>query len=70
MTGTSSPWVERYKLDEGKKNPDGTYNFAIWLDYRSSTDVSLPVDWSKIEPFSITVKEQDEKWVVSELPFD
>ncbi|WP_213525556.1 copper amine oxidase N-terminal domain-containing protein [Paenibacillus sp. J31TS4] len=62
VTGTSSPWVDSYKVGEGRENKDGTLTFAVELVY---TDSTKAVSTSTQE---VTVAKQDDRWYVSELP--
>ncbi|WEK53701.1 MAG: hypothetical protein P0Y55_14105 [Candidatus Cohnella colombiensis] len=66
VTGTSSPWLERYQIDEGEVQPDGSYIFRVKFDYRTSDDAELVIDWADLEADDIIVREHDAYWYVVE----
>ncbi|WP_146250141.1 hypothetical protein [Paenibacillus flagellatus] len=65
VTGTSSPWLERYRIEGGTKREDGSVAFQVRFDYRSSTDIDKEVPWTDIEPFPVVVSEDEDGWRVS-----
>lgn len=68
VTGTSSPWLERYKISEAQLNGDGSRTFRVQFDYRSSTDANEPERWSAIPSFPVIVRQEDDAWRISSFP--
>jgi len=66
VTGTSSPWMERYRIGAGKKQPDGSYIFQVKFEYRTSVDMNKNIDWADIEAFDVVVRKYGEFWAVEE----
>lgn len=68
VTGTSSPWLEQYRIDSSQENQDGTWTFQVKLDYRTSVDVNEPERWDEIPAIPVTVKEYDGYWYIEDYP--
>ncbi|MEF3306077.1 stalk domain-containing protein [Paenibacillus sp. GYB003] len=68
VTGTSSPWLERYRISKAESNGDGSKTFRVQFDYRSSTDIREPERWDKIASFPVIVREEDGYWRISSFP--
>jgi hypothetical protein len=64
VTGVSSPWIEKYTIDSGKKTGDGQYCFLIRYTLTDSTRNT------RINSNSITVTQIDGKWYVSDTGKD
>ncbi|RKP57251.1 hypothetical protein D7Z26_04505 [Cohnella endophytica] len=64
VTGTSSPWMKRYRIGKGTKRTDGTYVFKVQFDYRTSDDADRQIAWSDIEPFDVRVRKSNDFWYV------
>lgn len=60
-TGTSSPWVESYRVTESYRVNGEKYRYAVEFEY---TDASKKVTSAKTY---VTVEQEGEKWVVSAL---
>lgn len=68
VTGASSPWIDKVDISPGTANTDGTYTYQVKLDWRSSTDLDRPLDWSQIPSFSVVVGKVDDRWYVTDMP--
>lgn len=68
VTGTSSPWLEQYRIDSGRENEDGTWTFQVQLDFRTSEDVNEPERWEEIPALPVTVKEYAGYWYIADYP--
>ncbi|WJH33790.1 copper amine oxidase N-terminal domain-containing protein [Paenibacillus sp. CC-CFT747] len=62
VTGTSSPWVDRYTVSKGTENADGTVNYTITFVYADSTKKESE------QQAAIRVKQQEEHWYVAQVP--
>lgn len=68
VTGTSSPWLERYNIGRAQENADGTRTFRVQFDYRTSEDADKPERWDEIASFPVIVEQKEGRWYVSALP--
>jgi len=66
VTGTSSPWMERYRIDKGTKKSNGSYEFKVQFDYRTSDDANKKIAWADIDSFDMVVRKSDGYWYVVE----
>lgn len=60
-TGTSSPWVEKYEVNEKSKIDDETIKYEVAFTYTDSTKSTF------VTREYVTVKKQDDNWHVSAL---
>lgn len=60
-TGTSSPWVESYRVTENYRTDTGKYRYTVEFKY---TDATKNVIDAKT---CVTVEQEGQKWVVSAL---
>lgn len=60
VTGTSSPWIESYKIEEQYKS-DGVYRYEVEFTYTDSTNAKFT------RKSFISVKEFDGTWLVSAI---
>ncbi|RXZ78900.1 copper amine oxidase N-terminal domain-containing protein [Paenibacillaceae bacterium] len=67
VTGTSSPWLERYQIGEKIAQQDGSYLFDVKFDYRDSTTMEEQIDWADIESFQVLVTKHEENWYISKF---
>lgn len=70
VTGTSSPWVQQYRISEATVNDDGSRTFQVQLDYRTSTDINEPERWDQIPAFPVVVQKEDEVWRIASFPYE
>ena len=68
VTGTSSPWLERYKISKPVENSDGSRTFRVQFDYRTEMDADEPERWDKIASFPVIVREENGSWFISSFP--
>lgn len=68
VTGTSSPWLEQYKISQPQANADGSRTFRVQFDYRTSEDANEPVRWNDIVSFPVIVRQAEGNWYVAALP--
>lgn len=60
-TGTSSPWVEKYEINEKSKIDNDTIKFEVVFTYTDSTKNTF------LMKEYVTVKKQDNNWYVTSL---
>lgn len=64
VTGTSSPWVEKFEIAGETKNTDGSREYRVKFELMTSTG---PAGTSESR---VTVRQYDQTWLVSQLSGD
>ena len=59
VTGTSSPWVEKYQVTERYRVDEELYRFAVEFTYTDSTDATFTTKQY------VTARKYDDTWLVT-----
>ncbi len=61
VTGTSSPWIEKYQVTEGYRVDEELYRFAVEFTYTDSTKATFAAKEY------ITVRKYEDAWLVAQI---
>ncbi|WP_248928437.1 copper amine oxidase N-terminal domain-containing protein [Paenibacillus hamazuiensis] len=68
VSGVSSPWVEKYKIEPIRTEEDGSRTFGVRFDWRTSMDINAPEHWEDIKPYPVVVQKDGDNWYISRFP--